>query len=258
MTTSPAAGGAGPEPLSASHDARLPTLSLSRRLQIPLVAAAVWSMIRLLGPTLRYEVHGYQHTERLYAAGQRCIWTFWHGIMLPVVWWGRNRGVVVMATSNFDGRWGAKVGEWLGFGTVPGSSTRGGLRGLAELAQKLNEGRDAGFAIDGPRGPRYVAKPGAVMLARRTGHPVMVFHVGVDRSKTFERAWDRFLLPKPFARTVMLGAPPIYVPEDCGPELLEAKLAEVQRELERVRGVAENWYCMSEEDRARHRTEFDR
>ncbi|HYA97967.1 MAG TPA: lysophospholipid acyltransferase family protein [Methylomirabilota bacterium] len=262
MTTAPTAHGASQEPLSADTasvpNAHWPKLSLSRRIQIPIIAAAVWSVIRLLGPTLRFEVHGWQHAERLYAQGKRCIWTFWHRSMLATAYWGRHRGVVVMATANFDGRWGAKVIEWLGFGTVAASSTRGGARGLAELAQKIKEGRDAGFAIDGPRGPRFIAKPGAVLLARRTSQPVMPFHVAVDRGRTFERSWDHFLLPKPFARTVMLFAPPIFVPEDASPEMITAKLAEVQKELDRTRELAESWYSLPAEERARHAAEFDR
>lgn len=258
MATPPAAEGTSQESPRLDSAAEWPKLSLSRRIQIPIIAAAVWSVIRLLGPTLRFEMHGWQHAERLYAAGKRCIWTFWHRSMLPTAWWARNRGIVVMATANFDGRWGAKVIEWLGFGTVAGSSTRGGMRGLAELAQRIKEGRDAGFAIDGPRGPRFIAKPGAVLLARRTGQPVMVFHVAVDRGKTFDRAWDHFLLPKPFTHTVILVAPPIYVPEDAGPEVITAKLAEVQRELGRVHELAERWYTLPEAERARLAAEFDR
>ena len=259
MTTLPAAGGTpAPEPVSAHYDTRRPRLKLSRRLQIPVIAAAVYSVIRALGPTLRFEVHGWQHAERVYGAGQRCIFPFWHRVILPIVWWGRNRGIVILNTTAFDGQWTRKVIEWLGFGTAQGSSSRGGLRGLAVMAQRLEQGLDVGFTIDGPRGPRYVAKPGPVMLARRTGCPVLVFHVGVDRGITFEKTWDHFLLPKPFARTVILFAPPIYVPQDAGRAMLEAKHAEMQRALERVRDIAESWFTLGEEERARHRAEFDR
>ena len=163
-----------------------------------------------------------------------------------------------MNTTAFDGQWTRKVIEWLGFGTAQGSSSRGGLRGLAVMARRLEEGVDCAFTIDGPRGPRYVAKPGPVMLARKTGCPVMVFHIGVDRGKTFTNTWDHFLLPMPFARAVILFAPPIYVPADADQQMLEAKHAEMQRELERVRDIAESWFSLAQEDRARYRTQFGR
>ncbi|MBZ5701771.1 MAG: lysophospholipid acyltransferase family protein [Acidobacteriia bacterium] len=258
MSTLPAEGGAPPEPVGTHYDTRLPRLPLTRRVQIPFIAAAVYSVIRALGPTLRYEVHGWQHAARVYAARQRCIWAFWHRVIIPIAWWARNRGIVILNTTAFDGQWTRKVIEWLGFGTAQGSSSRGGLRGLAVMAQRLEEGLDVGFTIDGPRGPRYVAKPGPVMLARRTGCPVMVFHIGVDRGITFEKTWDHFLLPKPFARAVILFAPPIHVPRDADRETLEAKHAEMQRALERVRDIAESWFSLTEAEREKYRAEFDR
>jgi lysophospholipid acyltransferase (LPLAT)-like uncharacterized protein len=244
------------ESVNVHYDTRLPELPWSRRIQIPVIAAAVYSVIRTLGPTLRYEVLGWQHAGRVYAAKKQCIWSFWHRVIIPVAWWGRRRGVVVMNTTAFDGQWTRKVIEWLGFGTAQGSSSRGGLRGLAVMARRLEEGLDCAFTIDGPRGPRYIAKPGPVMLARKTGCPILVFHVGVERGKTFERTWDHFMMPKPFSRALMLFAPPIYVPKDANAEVMEAKHAEMQRELERVRDIAEGWFSSSEGERAKHRAAF--
>jgi len=245
------------EPVNAHYDTRLPKLPWSRRIQIPFIAAAVYSVIRTLGPTLRYEALGWQHAERVYASGKRCIWAFWHRIILPIVWWHRNHGVVVMNTTAFDGQWTRKVIEWLGFGTAQGSSSRGGLRGLSVMAKRLEEGVDCAFTIDGPRGPRYVAKPGPVMLARKTGSPIMVFHIGVDRGKTFANTWDHFLLPMPFARAVILFAPPIYVPADATPDVMQAKHAEMQHELERVRDIAESWFLLDETAREELRAAFN-
>jgi lysophospholipid acyltransferase (LPLAT)-like uncharacterized protein len=245
-----------PESVNTHYDTRLPELSWPRRVQIPIIAAAVYSVIRILGPTLRYEVLGWQHAERVYARKRQCIWAFWHRVIIPVVWWARDRGIVVMNTTAFDGQWTRKVIECLGFGTAQGSSSRGGLRGLAIMARRLAEGRDCAFTIDGPRGPRYIAKPGPVMLARKSGCPILVFHLGVDRGKTFEKTWDHFLLPAPFARTIMLFAPPIYVPQDADAAMLELKQAEMQRELERVRDLAEQWFSLTEDERARQRASF--
>jgi len=246
------------ESVNTHYDTRLPQLKWSRRIQIPIIAAVVYSMIRLLGPTLRFDVLGWHHAEKVYAAKKQCIWAFWHRVIIPIVWWYRNHGVVVMNTTAFDGQWTRKVIEWLGFGTAQGSSSRGGLRGLAVMARRIEEGRDCAFTIDGPRGPRYIAKPGPVMLARKTGAPIMVFHVGVDRGRTFEKTWDHFLLPMPFARAVILFAPPIFVPKDASVELMDAKHAEMQRELERVRDVAESWLSLSESQRQKYRAEFSK
>ena len=242
--------------VGAHYDTRLPELPWSRRIQIPIVAAVVYSVIRMLGPTLRFEVLGWHHAEEVHSSGKRCVWAFWHRVIIPIVWWARNMGIVVMNTTAFDGQWTRKVIERLGFGTAQGSSSRGGLRGLAVMARRIEEGHDCAFTIDGPRGPRYVAKPGPVMLARKTGCPVMVFHAGVEHGKTFEKTWDHFLLPRPFARAVIIFAPPIPVPEDASAELMESKHTAMQRELERVRDIAESWFTLSETDRNRYREEF--
>ncbi|MGB2627386.1 MAG: lysophospholipid acyltransferase family protein [Candidatus Acidiferrum sp.] len=246
------------EKLSAHYDVRLPKLPWHRRVQIPIIAAIVYSVIRTLGPTLRYEVIGRRHADEQWAAKQPIIWAFWHRVIIPIAWFGRNRGIVIMNTTAFDGQWTRKVIEWLGYGTAQGSSSRGGLRGLAVMAQRIAEGLDCGFTIDGPRGPRYVAKVGPVLLARMTGAPIMVFHVGVNRGKTIEKTWDHFLIPGLFARTILIGAPPIYVPRDADADLIKAKHEEMQRALERVRDIAESWFSLSEDDRNRYRAEIGR
>jgi lysophospholipid acyltransferase (LPLAT)-like uncharacterized protein len=253
------AGSQGPEEqqkVSAHYDVRLPNLPWHRRVQIPIIAAVVFSVIRTLGPTLRFEVIGRHYAEERWAAKQPCIWAFWHRVILPIAWFARNRGVVVMNTTAFDGQWTRKVIEWLGFGTAQGSSSRGGLRGLNVMAQRIAEGLDCAFTIDGPRGPRYVAKVGPVLLARMTGAPILVFHVGVDRGKTIEKTWDHFLLPGLFARAILVGIPPIHVPKDADADMIKAKHEEMQKALEKVRDIAEGWFSMSEDERNRYRAEL--
>ncbi len=245
-----------PANVSAHYDVRLPNLPWHRRIQIPIIAALVYSVIRTLGPTLRYEVIGRRYADAQWAAKQPCIWAFWHRVILPIAWFARNRGIVIMNTTAFDGQWTRKVIEWLGFNTAQGSSSRGGLRGLQVMAQRIAEGLDCGFTIDGPRGPRYVAKVGPVLLARMTGAPILVFHVGVDRGRTIEKTWDHFLLPALFARTILIGSPPIYVPRDADPDTIKAKHEEMQKALERVRDLAEGWFSFTEERRAQLRAEI--
>jgi lysophospholipid acyltransferase (LPLAT)-like uncharacterized protein len=244
------------ESVSAHYDTRLPKLPWQKRIQIPVIAELVYSIIRTIGPTLRFEVLGGQKVELRRIAKQPTIWAFWHRIIIPIVWYGRNRGIVVMNTTAFDGQWTRKVIERLGFGTAQGSSSRGGLRGLQVMAKGIAEGLDCAFTIDGPRGPRYVAKVGPVLLARMTGAPIMVFHVGVDRGKTIEKTWDHFLLPGLFARAIIIGGPLIYVPQDAGAEIIKAKHEEMQKALERVRDIAEGWFLLSEDERNQLRAEI--
>jgi hypothetical protein len=241
---------------SAHYDVSLPQLSRWRRMQIPVIGSLVYWFARALGPTIRYEVLGWQHAQRCYDAGHPIIYAFWHRSIFSAMWHWRGRGVVVMNTTNFDGQWTRRVVERLGYGTAQGSSSRGGLAGLVTMARRLREGRDVAFTIDGPRGPRYIAKPGPVMLARKTGCSIVVFHAGLDNAWTLEKSWDLMQVPRPFSRGVLAIAPPIRVAADASREELEAKHAEMQAALERVRDVAETWFQQPPEQRAQIRAEW--
>jgi lysophospholipid acyltransferase (LPLAT)-like uncharacterized protein len=236
------------------YDTRLPKLTLLQRALIPIIGWVVWAVIRLLGPTIRFEVLGGQKAGRDYRPDlPPNIFAFWHRCIIAGAWYFRNRNGVLMNTTNFDGQWTRRVIERLGYGTAQGSSTRGGLRGLAVMAQRLAEGVDAGFTIDGPRGPRYVAKPGPVMLARRSGRPVILFHIGLARAWTLKKTWDLMQIPKPFTRAVLVIAPMLDVPKDTDHAGLEKKHQEMQKMLERLRDVAEGWFSLTEAERERER-----
>jgi hypothetical protein len=240
--------------LLVHYDTRLPKLSFLQRASIPIIGWTVWAVIRLLGPTMRFEVVGGEKAGRVHRPDlPPHIYAFWHRCIISAAWYFRNRGGVLMNTTNFDGQWTRRVIERLGFGTAQGSSTRGGLRGLAVMARKLEEGFDSGFTIDGPRGPRYVAKPGPVMLARRSGRAILLFHVGLERAWILKKSWDLMQIPKPFTRAVLIIAPELWVPTDADRDGLEEKHQDMQKTLERLRDVAENWFSMTEAERDRER-----
>jgi lysophospholipid acyltransferase (LPLAT)-like uncharacterized protein len=226
-------------------------------MQIPIIAAAVIAIIRVLGPTLRFEKLGREPYDQPSPGDVPVISAFWHRCIISSTWFWRNRGIVVMNTTNFDGQWTRRVIEHFGFGTAQGSSTRGGLRGLAVMARRLEEGFDTAFTIDGPRGPRYIAKPGPVILARKTGRPIYVFHIGVEKALTLEKAWDKMQIPHPWSRAVVVSARLIPVSPDADAEEMQRKHAEMQSALEQVRDVAESWFGLSEEERQRLREEWN-
>ena len=240
----------------ATLAAEMPQLSRWRRMQIPVIAWATYWLVRLIGPTLRFEVIGVHNAVQIREGGEQAIGAFWHRCIFPAIWIWRNRQIVVLNTVNFDGQWTRRVIERLGFGTAQGSSTRGAIEGLTVMAQKLEEGRNVAFTIDGPRGPRFVAKPGPVILARRTGRPISVFHIGLSRAHTFKKSWDLFQVPYPFSRAVMFVAPPIRVPADADSDVMKQKQAEMQAALERVRDLAEGWFRLSEREKDRLRDEW--
>ena len=132
-----------------------------------------------------------------------------------------------------DGEYIARVIGRLGFVAVRGSSSRGGWRGLLEMQQMVESGETVAFTIDGPRGPRYVAKKGPILLARMTGVPVTPFYVAVEKSWVL-KTWDATTVPKPFSRVYVRVSKHIFVPKDADDAALDRYHAEMQASLERI------------------------
>ena len=140
------------------------------------------------------------------------VYTCWHREIFAGTWFWRKRGIVAMASQNFDGEYIARILQKHGYGAARGSSSRGGERALAEMIRCLRQGLDTVFTIDGPRGPRFVAKPGSVQLAKATGAAILCFHAAVRHALVFRKSWDLTEFPFPFTRAAMFVAPPIFVP----------------------------------------------
>jgi len=195
--------------------------------------------IRMLGATVRWEVEGWQHHKDILDSGHRVIYTFWHGCILLATYFWRNRGIVVMTSRNRDGEYIARVIRRFGYGAARGSSSRGGRKALVEMIHELRNHRDVAFTIDGPRGPRYIAKPGAVWIASKSKGAVFPFHI-TPQHKWVLRSWDLFQIPKPFTRVIVLMAPPIYVREDAGAAELEEAQQRLQTSLDALRERGES------------------
>jgi lysophospholipid acyltransferase (LPLAT)-like uncharacterized protein len=203
--------------------------SLWRRTEIALIAGAGYPLAAALGATFRWRVHGLEHLRQIEVAGQQPIYAFWHGRILPATVFWKRRGIVVITSENFDGEWIARIISRFGYGTARGSTSRGARRALLQLVRDVRE-KPAAFTIDGPRGPARVAQPGAVWLSKATGHPVLPFHIEASGHWTL-RSWDRTQIPKPFARTAIAIAPPLYVPRDADADVLEQRRLDLERAL---------------------------
>src|SRR4051812_38679697 len=185
--------------------------SRSKRLQASLISRIGYPVVAALASTYRWRQDGVRHLDDVARSGRQPIMAFWHGRILPATYFFRRRGIVVITSENFDGEWIAGIIERFGYGTSRGSSSRGGPRALRQLSRDLAAGRPAGFTVDGPRGPARVSQPGAVWLAKASGHPVLPFHCEADRFWTL-RSWDRTQIPKPFATVAISVGEPFYVP----------------------------------------------
>lgn len=154
------------------------------------------------------------------------VFCFWHGRQSGLLAHPRPRPVAVLASRSADGTLQAGILARLGFVVRRGSSSRGGAAGLKALVDAVEGGADAAFAVDGPRGPLGQVKPGAVALARRTGARLVPITFRAARAWVFGRAWDRYLLPKPFAAVEIVRGAPLS-PARAGVSDLAAALREL-------------------------------
>jgi lysophospholipid acyltransferase (LPLAT)-like uncharacterized protein len=160
---------------------------------------------------------------------------FWHGRILPALYYFRRRGIVVVTSDNFDGEWMAKIIHRFGYMTARGSTSRNAARAALRAKRRMEEGRPVGLTVDGPRGPAHVAQPGALWLAKVTGNPVLPFHLEAASHWT-ARSWDASQVPLPFSRIAVVVGEPLWVPGDADTAVLEAKRVE----LEGILGILEN------------------
>jgi lysophospholipid acyltransferase (LPLAT)-like uncharacterized protein len=215
------------------------SFSFSDRVKLWLISWAGFLLIRVVGATLRYQL-----TTEPGCLGDNLddaplsIWCFWHRCVIPAAYRFRKQKIAVMTSRSFDGEYIARIIQKLGFVPVRGSSSRGGVAALLGMRDQLEQGRSAVFTIDGPRGPRYVAKPGPVVLAKKTGAPISCFYVAVERAWILN-SWDLMIIPKPFSRAMVYGSSPIYVPPDATEEQMAVLHQQMQEALERCRLGAE-------------------
>ncbi len=212
-----------------------------QRVQIFFAALLGYGAVAIVGRTLRWETFGWENWEAARQAGKGLIYTFWHREIFGAMWCWRKRGIVVMTSQNFDGEYTARIIRMHGYGAARGSSSRGARGALAEMAECHRNGLDTAFTIDGPRGPRFVAKRGSVILAKSTGAAILCFHVVARKAWVFRKSWDQTQFPIPFSRAAMFIAPPIFVPADADETEQARKLEEVQGALDALRARGEEW-----------------
>jgi len=211
-----------------------------RRVEVAAIAGLGYPLIAALGRTFRWRVEGREHYDDAVASGRPPILGFWHGRILPGTVYFKRRGIVVITSENFDGEWIARIIERFGYRTARGSTSRGAVRALVQLKRDLASGRGVAFTLDGPRGPALRAQPGAIWLAKATGHPVVPFHIEAASAWTLD-SWDRTQIPRPGSVVALCFGEPLFVAADADDEgverarlALEARLGDLAEQARRL------------------------
>jgi len=227
--------------LRAYSFAGLSSYSFRDRWLIRAADLAFFILIKLIGRTLKFEVEGWEHWEAASRDEKIPIYTFWHNRVFLSTYFWRRRRIVVMTSQSFDGEYIARFIQRFGYGAARGSSTRGATGAVVEMVRLMRAGCPTAFTIDGPKGPRYVAKMGAALLAKKTGHPILPFTITAGNFWEVKKSWDGFQTPKPFTRALVGIAPPIFVSPDADEDELKAKRDELQRALDELNQRGEEW-----------------
>ncbi len=177
--------------------------------------------MRLIYLTGRWRVEGGDIPGRFWDENRPFILAFWHGrlLMMPYAW-RRDRRMHMLTSQHRDGELIARTIAHFDIGVVRGSSSRGGAAAFRTMVKALGRNEYAGVTPDGPHGPRMRAADGIVALARLAKVPIIPATYGTTRRRVL-RSWDRFLLPLPFSRGVILWGEPMSVPPDADAAAVE-------------------------------------
>jgi hypothetical protein len=226
-----------PSPVSASASAQEGRYTWRERVLLWLISTVGSVAVWLIGRTLRFAV--YIEPGGAPFDTHPLILCFWHRAIFPSTWAFRRQNIGVITSQSFDGEYIARIISAFGYVPIRGSSSRGGARALLESRRILESARTVAFTSDGPRGPLYLTKPGPVLLASKSGVPIVAFHIAIEKAWLL-KSWDRFMIPKPFSRALLCMSTQMIIPPDLETSQLDQFHAELQAAQDRVRIFAEN------------------
>lgn len=197
------------------------------------------SYLRLTAWTTRWETWNIEYPQRFWQEGKPFLGCFWHGRMMLIArQWPDNVPVDVLISRHGDGRFISTVISHLGMGTIEGSTSRGAVTALRGVIRALRSGRIVAITPDGPRGPRMRAAGGLALAAAAAGVAVIPVAAAVNRCLILG-SWDRFVLPLPFARGVVVWGEPILLPAEIDHDTIEAGRQRIEDALIRVSAEAD-------------------
>ncbi len=188
------------------------------RLKSRVITFIVYWYTRCTAATLRLRVVGEERVTDLQKTGQGVILVTWHGRTLIPITRFRGRGYWAFISTSRDGEYQDQIFRRYGWQTVRGStSARGAVQSALTMIKHLKAGATLAHTPDGPRGPRGQVHAGAIFLAQKSGCPVIP--AGISAAPRWQLStWDRYLVPKMFARGVWIYGEPITIPPNASLE----------------------------------------
>lgn len=210
------------------------------RLNTLLLRTVPWTvawLMRVWFRSCRVTVHNEENCFKAEEKDKRGIASFWHYSIIYVLYHMRKYSATAMVSASRDGEYIAKLAEKFGFDTVRGSKNKKSVEGLKAMLRAMLNGSNAAIVADGSQGPPRIAQAGTLLLASRTGAPIIPMVFSASSYFTIN-SWDRTIIPKPFSRIDFFYGDPLYIPAKVKPETLEQYRLQLEAQLNELYGKA--------------------
>lgn len=204
--------------------------------------AATRGLFQLWSNSLRFYPLNQGPSLRLREEGGGGILVGWHSDLLFVLGPHKDWKATMLASLSLDGEIVARLARGFGYGTIRGSSTRGGAGAIRAMIRRLREGSWIFLAGDGPKGPRHVIKRGVVHLAKHSGAAIVPMIGMAEHCRRLEKTWDQFVIPRPFTRVCLVYGDPLRVPPDASEDDMEQARQQVQGQLCELEGEGKRFF----------------
>lgn len=221
-------------------------MSLKDKIMIDLLPPAAALLLKGLWASMRINEVNKDIEDSLLAKqrseNQGFIYAIWHSrMLLPTLSNTDGRCHYALISRHQDGQIAGKIAGRFHFEMVEGSSTRGGDQAFRQLAHLIKAGKNVVMTPDGPRGPDRTVKPGIIRLAQLTGSAILPYASSASPAGRL-KSWDRFLIPYPFSRGVLVRGEPIYPRKTKDLKIQDYYVRKLEDELNRVTDLADNWF----------------
>ena len=200
----------------------------------------LFQLVNILCKTLRIKYVNKTAIDELESRNKNYIIGFWHGTMLLPWYLNRNKYFAGLTSKSKDGDLLAKILKKWNYKVLRGSSTKGGDVALGLMVDFARNGYSIAITPDGPKGPPNKLKAGVVISAKRAKLPLVLAGIGFKK-KRYLKSWDRFQVPKFFARANVLYSDPIYVNENLNREETSKIIEECEKKLNELQMEAEKF-----------------
>lgn len=194
--------------------------------------------INVLCKTLRISFTNKNNIDNLERDNKSYIAAFWHGTMLLPWYLNRNKNFSALTSMSKDGNLLSKILKQWNYNVIRGSSTIGGDVALGIMIDFAKNNNSIAITPDGPRGPAFKLKAGAVVTAKKSGLPLVLVGVGYKNKKKL-KSWDAFQIPAFFTKANVIFSDPVFIDRNLNYGETSKMISDCEKKLQELQTKAE-------------------